>query len=688
VGDLVTGTPACPEALYSLTIGWLVKLFIILPLLLSLSLIVLSGITVAEEKILATQLETVQVNGSATNSYSTYDFIGSHQSIEADQFKQSFNTLPSILEQQSGIEIQSIGGIGQYSSPVIRGSSGQQVLVFWDGLLINNLSGGSADIGNLNLNFADKIDIYRSIAPAELSASAVGGVIHIQSVNLAEPSSNQNGQASMTLGSYGTKQYSIQQSFNFGKSQWLVASEYLTADNDFEYVQIGSVINPNVPTTVPRYNNGSEQYNALLKGQQLYNKGKFDLAFQTSKNNRELSSKINSRSNNSELSTDNNSAQLRWSHFWNSAHKSELLTGVAAQTQIYNDQDSTIGLGAQLNEYTTLGQNIQWNHYITQGKMSALISARFQQEKTDTIYKLLTAVELEEQCNAGRGCEAPYQRQQHDFSGRLQYQTNRNQFTLQASQIELQDKNLTSSNDHDQYSGNTWSAGVSHQFKSGISTFINFANQVRLPTTNELFGDRGMSIGNPDLLPETARQVEVGVSYQNDVWDYKSSVYLRDVKQAIVGESDSRGVIRYSNLSTTQHTGLEQNIIWTPITSLSLTANLTMQSNEIIEDKRFSYFEGKQVAGYSQFYSYLSVQWIQSNLDIKISNTLERKGFYVNSNLLAKDNKNRWDLSVGTNIEKWRISLDANDLANDSARDYPFYPEPGRTYFLRAHTKW
>ena len=651
----------------------------------------LSGLSVAEENKLnnsiEAKLESVNITGQEIKLYSTYDFIGAHESIKAEQFNQSFNTLPSLLEQQSGIEIQSIGGIGQYSSPVIRGSTGQQVLVFWDGMLINNLSGGSADIGSMNLNLAKSIDIYRSIAPAELSASAVGGVINIQSKNLTEHSNNE-GEATLTAGSYGTQQLSISQNFNIGDSLWLMASEYLTSDNDFEYVQIGSVINPNTPSVVPRYNNGSEQYSLLLKGLQTYEQGKFDLALQLNENDRELSSKINSPSNEAKLSTQSNNIQLRWSHFWNLIHTSELLTSLTTNNQIYNDEKSTIGLGAQLNEYRTHGQQIQLNHYIELDKVSALISTRLQNEETETDYKLLTEDELQQQCNAGRGCETAYKRLQQDLSGRLQYQTNDNQFTLQASQIKLQDKNLTSSNSNDQFSGNTWTIGFNHQFKIGMANYINFANQVRLPSTNELFGDRGMSIGNPDLEPETSDQFEIGLTYQNDTFDIKSSLYLRNVEQAIVGESDSRGVIRYSNLSTTQHIGMEQNIIWTPLHSLSISANLTIQSNEIIKDERFSYYEGKQVAGYSQFYSYISAQWVKAHWDIKISNTLEREGFYVNSNLLPKDDKNRWDLSFGINIDQWRISLDANDLTNDSAQDYPYYPEPGRTYFLRAHTKW
>jgi iron complex outermembrane receptor protein len=643
----------------------------------------LNGYSVAD----GVTLDKVEVTGTATENYTPYDFIGSHQSINSEEFNQNFNTLTTILERQSGIEIQSIGGLGQYSSPVIRGSSGQQVLVFWDGMLLNNLSGGSADIGSLNLNIANKIDIYRSIAPAELSASAVGGVIHIQSAEPSDEHKN-NGEATITSGSYGTEQVSILQNFSIGSTNWLAATEYLTADNDFQYLQVGSVINPNEPTLVPRYNNGAEQYSALLKGQHTLSSGRFDIAFQTSKNNRQLSSKINSESNQANIETQNNSVQFRLSHQWSKTNKIEILSGILKQTQLYDDVNSTIGLGSQLNEYETTGNNIQINHYLQWNEISGLLSARYQQENTETDFKLLTESELEVQCAAGRGCEEKYERRQHDFSGRIQYQDSHNQLTIQASQITIEDKNLTFSNSLDEFQGITWSFGVSHFFDTGLSTYINISNQVRTATTNELLGDRGTTIGNPDLSPEIAKHFEIGLSHKNEYLEIRSSLYLRDVTQAIIGEPDSRGILRFDNLGETQHKGMEHTLSWTPLRTLILTTSLTFQSNEIIQDDLYSSYEGKQVPGYSQFSSYSSIQWVENLWDLSISNTVERGGFYISSNLKEKDIKDRWDLSLGAKIKNWRLSLDAYDLTSNAARDFIFYPEPGRSYFLRAKTKW
>lgn len=633
------------------------------------------------------QLDVVNIDGDSKDSYSPYDLIGNHQSIDSESFNQSFVTLSDILEQQSGIEIQSIGGIGQYSSPTIRGSSGQQVLVFWDGLLINGLSGGSADLGNLNLSHAAKIDIYRSTAPIELSSSAVGGVIHIQSPSL-DDDNQQSGQLSVMAGSYGAQQYSIMQHFSTGGIQWLVAGELLSADNDFEYLELNPTSNQNEPAYEPRYNNGTEQYHWLLKGQKTFTQGRLDLALQSSHSDREISSKINFKANQAELSTENKNIQLRWQQNWNKHNYSELIGSLTDQTQLYDDRYSSIGLGTQLNEYLTDGKNIQFNHYYQLNNIKTILTIRSQNEETKTDYKLLSDAELESQCLSGQGCETAYERQQYDTGIRLQYNKGQNALTLQLSRILLEDNNLTSQNSNKQYSGTTWSTGLSHQSTNGVEYYFTLANQVRLPTTNELFGDRGLSLGNPDLNPETALHKEIGLRYQNANWDIHSSIYHRDVEDAIVAESDSRGVIRYSNLGKTQHMGVEQTINWHPIHALTISANLTLQSNEIIEDDRFSYYEGKQVAGYSQLYTFLSARYEYNEWDATLSNEIETAGYYTNSNSLEKDNKNQWNLTLGKNINTWRISLDINDITDNAARDYPYYPEPGRTYFLRINTKW
>lgn len=635
-----------------------------------------------------TTLSPVVVTASATESFTPETVIGHHQRIERDDFTRHFTLLPDLLEQQSGIAIQSIGGIGQYASPVVRGSSGHQVLVFWDGLLINSLNGGGVNLAGISLSMAEKVDIYRSSAPIELSASAVGGVIQLHSRDSHTDSYAQRGEISVSQGSYGIEQYTLSQRFGNARSQWLISGDWLSADNDFTYLESQPVSNPQQPAHEKRHNNGSQQYHLLLKGRHHLPQSHLDIAVQSGRSEREISGRINFPANNASLASDNDSVQIRWHLPWSSQQQSDLLVSQYQHDELYDDREGRIGLDQQLNRYLTQGQRVQGNHYSQYGALSLATTLRAQQEKTDTDFRLLNAAEAEQQCLNGRGCETAYERQQFDTGMRLQYVWQSTTFSAQWSHIQLTDRNLHRLNNDRRYQGNTWSVGVSQRLLSGVHLYANSASQVRLPTTSELFGDRGTSLGNPDLLPEQARHYEVGLHWQLSTISLHTSAYQRDIQDAIIAESDSRGVIRFDNLGRTRHSGLEQDIHWNPIRPLHVQASLTLQSNRIIDHQRIPFYEGNQAAGYSQFYSYISLRWQQANWDASLSQTRELGGYYNNSNLLEKDPVNRWDAAFALFGQRWRISANVSDATSNAARDYPFYPEPGRMLFVRAHYQW
>lgn len=635
-----------------------------------------------------TELSSVTVTATGNESFVPETLIGHHQRIEREEFTRHFTLLPDLLEQYSGISMQSIGGIGQYASPVIRGSSGHQVLVFWDGLLINSLNGGGTNLAGVSLAMADQIDIYRSSAPIELSASAVGGVIHLHTRRNESSVDTHQGEISTTQGSYGTEQYTISQRFGHSRSQWLISGDWLAADNDFRYLESQPVSNPQQPAYEPRYNNGSQQYHLLLKGRQQLAHSHLDIALQSGRSQREISGRINFSANNAALTSHDDSIQIRWQRPWSAQQQSELLASHYQRDERYDDRDGRIGLGAQLNRYATQGQRLQGNHYLQLGAVNFVTTARAQYEKTDTEFRLLSPEEAEQQCLNGRGCETAYERQQHDLGMRLQYLWQRTTLSAQLSHIRLSDRNLHRRNNHRDYHGNTWSVGISQRLLSGMSIYANGASQVRLPTTSELFGDRGTSLGNPNLLPEHAQHIEVGLQWQLGTLDIHSSLYQRHIDNAIIAESDSRGVIRFDNLGRTRHRGIEQDVRWNPIAALHLTASLTLQSNHIIEHQRIPFYEGNQAAGYSQFFSFMSVRWQQARWDASLSQTRELGGYYNNSNLLEKDPVNRWDAAVALFGQHWRISANVSDATSNAARDYPLYPEPGRMLFVRAHYQW
>lgn len=632
------------------------------------------------------QLDTVQITGITEELFGATSLTGYNQRLTEEQWRDGFVQLPDLLAQQSGIDIQSIGGLGHYSVPVIRGSAGQQVLVFWDGLLMNSLNGGAADLSRLNLEQAHSIDIYRGEAPVELSASVVGGAINIHSYG---PSTNsQNGSLSFLRGSYGTYKATFSQGADLHWGHWYLSADHQSADNDFEYKEDQPVATPQSPAFEKRHNNESEQTTVLLKGKIQSSFGRWDTAIQSYKGNRGLTGKINSKDNNANIETDSANLQINFRGAEHSHNPFELKSAYLWQQEDYDDRYSDIGLGAQLNRYTTSGYQLQGTQYIIRNNWSFAFIARHHHEKIKSEYKLLTTEELEDQCLAGRGCDEAYTRSQTDIGSRVELNTGIGEIKLQYSLINISDKNLEGKNSSKNDKHNSWSVGITHFLAGGSSVYGKLSRQQRIPTTQEVFGDRGNSVGNPGLLPETSLQTEAGLAIPFNRVELTSSLYHRKLEQAIYSEADSRGVIRYGNLGETLHIGLEQDISWYITDNLTFNSALTLQSNEIISDDRFSFYEGKQVANYDQWSIFMAATWRMNHWFLTISNSRSGDGYYNNSNLLEKDSLNRWDARASYQSKRWQLSLSITDATSNRARDYPDYPEPGRMLFFKTKYQW
>lgn len=632
-------------------------------------------------------LNNITTQAQTEPRISPLDLAGNHQRIEHSEFQQKFTLLPDLLAQQSGIEIHSIGGIGQYASPSIRGSSSQQVLVFWDGMLINSLNGGGVNLSNINLSAADHIDIYRGLAPIELAASAIGGVVQLKSQELTNNQTNK-GQACVTLGSYGLQQYCLTQQFNSANNQFFISTEYLNADNDFRYLEEHPVSNPNQPKKEKRYNNGAEQRHLFIKNSHQFSFLRSDISLQHGKAAQELSAKINHPENHTELSSTHNNAQIRLYKSWNKSQQSEWLTQLQENTELYDDRNNRVGLDAQLNEYQTQSYRLQLNHYAQIQNVNLTATTRLQDENTDTDFKLLSQAQKQAQCANGYACETRYKRQQWDAGLRLQYWFHAGNLTTQFSHIALADHNLDLRAQNRQDQLNTWFISAQRAFFSHTTSYLSLSEQVRLPNTHELFGDRGTSLGNPNLLPERARNYELGVELSFEQIQSKSTFYWRHLTDAIVAETDSRGVIHFANLAKTQHLGFEHSLTWQPKSYLELIQNLTLQNNEIIEHQLNPAFKGNQVAGFSPIHSHSRIKWLSSFWDFTLSHNFLYGGFYTNSNSIVKDSENRFDADLSFFQKNWRLSFSATDLGNHSARTFPSYPEPGRMYFVRLNYQW
>ena len=175
------------------------------------------------------------------------DFPGDHQRIELQDHRYGSLLIENILERQAGIQVRHLGGKGQFVYPSIRGASGQQLQIIWDGIPLTNLNSSEGELPSIGFSVLKSIDIYRGIAPVELAPTAIGGTIHLVSKEHFDQSSS--GEASLGTGSFSSHIGGVWQQWQDHSWQVFGALDWLQAENDFTHIQeINSYKNPNEPT--------------------------------------------------------------------------------------------------------------------------------------------------------------------------------------------------------------------------------------------------------------------------------------------------------------------------------------------------------------------------------------------------------------------------------------------------------
>ncbi|HTP59924.1 MAG TPA: TonB-dependent receptor, partial [Spirochaetia bacterium] len=87
--------------------------------------------------------------------------------------------LSAVLARQSGVVVNNYGSQGQTKTVSIRGSTSSQVLVLVDGVRLNSSFDGSVDFSQIPVSDIDHVEIVRGGASSLWGTGAVGGVINI-----------------------------------------------------------------------------------------------------------------------------------------------------------------------------------------------------------------------------------------------------------------------------------------------------------------------------------------------------------------------------------------------------------------------------------------------------------------------------------------------------------------------------
>lgn len=605
--------------------------------------------------------------------------------IPKESFEGKIVSLAEVIEKETGVQIRQSGGLGSFSSVSLRGSSADQVLVFLDGILLNDASGGGVDMSSISLSDVEAVEIYRGITPVNFSSASIGGIVNIRTLRAKQGFS---GNVSAGYGSFDTKK--LAGFLNHKKDKWdtVLSADWLGTDNDYDMRNDnGTEWNSSDDQWEKRSNAQVDQYNVLAKaGYSFTDQVRLDFANQYFIKDQGLPSWDNSDLTKSSLTTDRNISTLKLTA--NDLGQWHLNTGTQFsytwKEEEYDDRGGHIGLGDQHSTYTTnrMGGDffLEW----MTDRHSLIFSAAFQHEEYETEDHLKKSNPID---SSRDSFSMGIQDSLFFFQDRVII-TPAFRCTWLEDELEESTGIWGTSLEGDSRKEDDFSPqiGIKYSPLEWLSFKSNLAQYVRHPSFFELFGDRGFFTGNPDLKKEEGINFDMSAQIRqtwNRDWIRGSSLgiaYFRnDADDLIARVYDSRGIGKSVNISGALIQGLESTATLDIHEYLRVIVNATWQDTE--NQSGIKAFDGKNLPGRFEKSYVARLESRYKNIKVYAEYLREEDVYYDTANLRKAEDKDEINAGISYIWKNWMFSLDGKNLNDDLYEDFNGYPLPGRAVY-------
>ncbi len=605
--------------------------------------------------------------------------------IRREAFEGKTESLANIIEKETGVQVRQSGGLGSFSSVSLRGATSDQVMVYLDGILLNDASGGGVDLSNISLSDVESIEIYKGMTPVNFGKASVGGAVNIRTLRSKE---GFGGNAIVGFGSFNTIKAGAMISQRISDFDYLISADYLTADNDYEILNDnGTQYNPDDDRWEDRNNADVDRFNLLARfGYQFSKDRRLDFLNQFFSKDQGLPTWNNSPAASTTFDVDRNISTLSFTanDFTPLHFNTKTQAHYTWKQEEYDDSKGQVGLGRQHNTYKTnrLGFNTFWEWLGEINTVTALMD--FLYEKYDMEDHL--------------GTQNPRDSRRYFFNLGAQdnlYLFDDTLIITPAGRITWIDDKLESAmsvwgvplegrSRNDFYF--TPQLGIRYIPYNWLTLKTNIARYVREPSFFELFGDRGFFMGNPDLKEEEGINFDMGFEINRIFtkgWLRRISVncaYFRtDADDLITRVYDARGVGKSVNISGALIQGIEFGASVEIFDYIRAVFNATYQDTENQSDIKA--FDGKSLPGrFDQTYL-ARLEGVYKKIKIYVEYIREADMYYDTANLRKARNRNEVNAGISWNFKSFLVSFEGKNLGDELYEDFNGYPLPGRSFY-------
>lgn len=589
------------------------------------------------------------------------NYTGFARLVNREDFAQRFTDFGELLDKLPGIQVKQSGGVGAFNSVSVRGSTGKQVNVFLDGLLLNSPNSGSANINTLPTVLIERVEAYPDFTPAQLGNANLAGAVNFKTRNLdnAKP----GGQLRLAYGSFNTRNTELSAWGNVRNWQMLGGLSTTKADNDFP-------VEDDLFRTSSsrRQNDAYSQQTAFLKVGRQWQTLRSSVLLQYADSEKELPTTLNQQRDNAELSNTSWRVQGLLDYTAGEFAIAHRLFTTREQDH-YQDINSTIGLGADRIETQLDGIGIFNVASYCTDRHEIVFGLELREDQIEQE----DLVNREQLIDARRHTAIFALGDSWTITPDWQLNTTARHYLIN-DEFSFINRNTEASGDISESSlqlGSQWQVRPSLIFKTNAGLLL------RIPTLSEKFGSRGLFEGSPELRHEQAVTLEAGFEWRFGSLRGNASAYTREIDDGIVTIFDSRGVGQPQNIAKSQLSGFEAELLWAITDWLEIDINTTLLDSE--NNSNISSAKGKKLPGiYHQSHGIgLSFQHQKSRLGVQYQRHQEL--YYNSANAVEADDKTELSASFTQEWQTVTLDISARNLLDENFLDLNRYPTPGRS---------
>jgi iron complex outermembrane receptor protein len=623
--------------------------------------------------------------------------------IAVDETLSAGADLGSVVESASGTVVRRLGGLGDYSSVSIRGSSSRQVQVYLDGIPLNPDGTESINLAELPLSAFERVEIYRGNAPPAFAAAPIGGVINLVSGE-REVSSG-----ALTYGQYNTARMSasaVQRGAVAGQdSDVLVLSEVFSTLGDFGYyTDNGTIYNTFDDARLLRENNDKSQLSSYGRWRLGSDSLRLVVADSFLAREEGLPGHSSAPAGNVRLDTVRNLAtaqleggtQLCWQgRLWQQSRHEE-----------YVDLEGELGVGTQWQDsrYRTTGLLVHAAFAPLPWLVpSAVLTGR--QDRylvTDLLNDETEDPRLRYSLSGTLSADAWLRSERIRLTPVLQLSVLNNRLL---GTVPFEEAAVAPDGEDTQLAFNP-RLGVLGRPTDWLALKANGGSYLRPPDFTELFGDRGGIIGNTDLVPEEGWQWDAGLRLTAPVsalgtGSLDAAYFWTAAENQIIFVQNSQRTSIPRNFGETRVDGVEvavaldllgwvdsqSNLTWTR--SENRTPADDVFGNQLPRLPEWEAYQGtslrlKSWARLGHTFSYTADNyWDQTNFYLAAPRSIHGAFVRLSAGRISAEG------SLLNLTNETVLAMDRNPLSDDDdtpilqpLTDFTGYPLPGRTWLF------